>query len=179
MALETGDTMNKIGPITALSALLILVCLPALAQTAAAGAPPPSADVHKNGAMIFLTTLLTNPAPWVVGVISDILISKRKVALVKSIMTSIASMVLGYPSIWFAFSSFASASMLKLEEWVAWLLCSVILIVTMGLLKIVSYWLVNEKFPEKVTSLLFFASATVMVLTALGMIGLFAQGAKP
>lgn len=116
------------------------------------------------GAMGLLASLLYTIPPWFSGLIADVLISRSSVKILKAVLTAVLSMVLGYPSIWFSFSAFVLPG--GPESMAAWALCAVILTVTLGSIKIVSYWVINEKFPPRKTALLFFASAILMVIAA-------------
>ncbi|MBX9772388.1 MAG: hypothetical protein K2X29_13515 [Candidatus Obscuribacterales bacterium] len=159
--------MKNTGPILVLFIVMTgAVCLPAMAQAAPAQ--------HKSDAVGFLGTLLNNPLPWIIGVVLDVLIAKGKDAISKNMITkctmsSIMSMVLGYPSIWGTFAVFASAAIFRVDETTSWVLCSLTLVVTLGLVKMISYWVIYEKFPNKVKSALYFVSALLVVLSALGI----------
>jgi hypothetical protein len=111
-----------------------------------------------SGPLALLMTLLYAIPPWVVGLLVDFLIVRTSVVVWKGLATAVLSMVLGYPAILF------SLTMLFLpDSLVAWIICSVLLAVALASVKLVAYWVVNEKFPAKKTSLLFFVSGAAMV----------------
>lgn len=115
------------------------------------------------GAMGLVAALLYGAVPWATGLIADILITRTKVKLLKAILTAVLGMVLGYPSIWFGLTGFLAGGP---ESMVAWVLCAVFLTIILGTVKVVSYWVINEAFPSKVTALLLYASAIAMVAAA-------------
>lgn len=111
--------------------------------------------------MGLVSTLLYTYVPWIVGFVADTAIAKMQVKLIKALMTSTLSMVLGYPSVLFAFTSLAAPS--GVDSPLAWVLASVILVVGLGTVKIISYWVANEAFPSKKIALLLYLNAVVMV----------------
>jgi len=116
------------------------------------------------GAMGLLAALLYTIPPWLTGVVADILICRVSVKVLKAVLTAILSMVLGYPSIWFSFTAFVLPG--GPESMAAWILCAVLLSITLGAVKVVSYWVINEKFPTRKTALMLFVSAILMVAAA-------------
>ena len=141
--------------------------LPALADPAASGGS------QKSGELAFLTTLLSNPIPWVVGLVLDSLIAKRTEPLPKSAITGVMAMVLGYPSIWGGFMGLGSAKLFKMDPIVSMIICAAVLVITLALVKAVSFWVANEKFPAKMSFLMFFGSAAIMVVAGLLTSGFF------
>lgn len=113
------------------------------------------------GAIGLVSTLLYSYAPWIVGFALDTAISKMAVKTLRSLMTSTLSLVLGYPSVLFAFSSLAAPG--GPDSMAAWALASSALVLGLGTVKIVSYWVVNEAFPNKKTAVLLYFNAVVMV----------------
>lgn len=116
------------------------------------------------GAMGLLAALLYAIPPWVTGLLIDFLIVRGGLKLWKAGATAVLAMVLGYPSIWFSFTAFVLPG--GPESLPAWILCAVLLTLTLGAVKVVSYWVVNEKFPTKKTALMLFVSAIAMVAAA-------------
>ena len=114
-----------------------------------------------EGAMGLVSTLLYTYVPWIVGFVLDTGISKMSVKLIKALMTSTLSMVLGYPSVLFAFTSLAAPS--GVDSILAWVLASVVLVIGLGTVKIVSYWVANEAFPSKKIAALLYLNAVIMV----------------
>jgi hypothetical protein len=139
------------------AALLLAVASPVLAQ----GQDQKTAA----GAMALLSALLYAIPPWITGLVLDFLIVRSSVVLWKGLATAVLSMVLGYPSIWFSMSSFLLIPGGP-ESTLAWIVCTVLLALTLGVVKVISYWVVNEKFPAKSTAGLLFVSAIGMVVAA-------------
>lgn len=117
-----------------------------------------------EGAMGLVSTLLYTYAPWIVGFALDTAIAKMSVKILRSLMTSTLSMVLGYPSVLFAFTSLAAPS--GVDSPLAWILASAVLVIGLGTVKIISYWVVNESFPSKKIALLLYLNAILMVAAA-------------
>ncbi len=142
-----------------LATLLLFIVLQ---QAAIAAGLPQKA----SGPLALVATLVGNPAPWVTGLIVDFLILRTSVKPMRNFLTVILSLVLSYPSIWFSFTAF-----LTQEEGspVAWIICSVLLVVTITIVKSISYWVINEAFPSKKTALLYVGSSSTMVAAAFGM----------
>ncbi|MBX9666961.1 MAG: hypothetical protein K2X93_05045 [Candidatus Obscuribacterales bacterium] len=144
--------------------LIASLCLFVVLQQAAMAAGLPQ---KVSGPLALVATLVGNPAPWVTGLSVDFLI--LRIAAIKPmriLLTVILSVVLAYPSIWFSFTAF-----LTQEEGsqVAWILCSVLLAITIAIVKTISYWVINEAFPSKKTALLYLGSSSLMVAAAFGM----------
>ncbi len=106
-------------------------------------------------------TMLYTYIPWLVGFALDTAISKMAVKLLRSLMTSTLSMVLGYPTILLAFTALVVPG--GSDSMLAWSLASAVLVLGLGTVKIVSYWVVNESFPSKKIALLLYFNAIVMV----------------
>ncbi|MBX3152430.1 hypothetical protein KF728_19885 [Candidatus Obscuribacterales bacterium] len=153
-----------------LAAILLAVASPVLAQ----GQDQKTAA----GAMALLSALLYAIPPWVTGLLLDFLIVRTSVVLWKGLATAVLSMVLGYPSIWFSMSSFLLVPGGP-ESTLAWVLCTVLLALTLGSVKVVSYWVVNEKFPTKKTVGLLFVSAIGMVVAAFICLAFMGKPTEP
>ncbi len=144
-------------------ATVILCAAPAFAADAAAS---------MEGAPGMVKVLLYSYAPWIAGFILDIAIAKMSVKLLKCAMTATLSMVLGYPSVLFSFSSFVAPG--GPDSAAAWAMASAFLTFGLFFVKIVSYWVVNESFPSKKAAALFLVDSMVMVGVSFAMLK-FAQ----
>lgn len=131
-------------------------------------APCLAADKPPDGAPGLVATLLYSYVPWVLGFAFDTGISKMSVKLLRSLMTATLSMVLGYPTILFAFTSLVVPG--GPDSFVAWALASSMLTIGLGAVKIVAYWVINEALPSKKVALLLFVNAIVMVGAAFATI---------
>lgn len=145
---------QKYAIVLALAAVFFAVATPVFAQ-----APDQKTAA---GAMALLSALLYAIPPWVSGLVIDFLVVRSSTILWKGLATAVLSMVLGYPSIWFSLSSFLFLPGGP-ESSLAWVVCAILLALTLGAVKVVAYWVVNEKFPAKLTTGLLFVSSTVMV----------------
>ena len=141
----------------AMAAVFLAVATPVFAQ-----APDQKTAA---GAMALLSALLYAIPPWVTGLVIDFLVVRSSTILWKGLATAVLSMVLGYPSIWFSLSSFIFLPGGP-ESSLAWIVCAILLALTLGAVKVVAYWVVNERFPAKATAGLLFVSSTVMVAVA-------------
>lgn len=120
---------------------------------------------NKN-AMELVEAFVMGWEPWTATLIIDLIILYKVLPTWwKRIATAVLSIVLSYPSIWGAFTSFLGGT----GSTTAWEFCIALLMVTIGSIKVISYWVVNEKFPDKKVVGLFYLSALAAVGAALAM----------